>query len=174
MSPVFEREISASIKELLGWPWPKIPDAPRYAGQMHGIPVQKPFDFFCLLPAGRTLVLECKQCAKMGSLPLCRIADHQLRALGLATRRGHLAYLLVNFRKDRQLETYAVTAGQVYEFQEAEERKSLPRTWFTKEGIQLERVKLQKGGYGWGLGVLLEEEYPTLGEGLALAEVAAS
>lgn len=83
----------------------------------------------------RAIDFEAKECASSTSFPLKSIHMHQIRHLEAVMRHGAIAFVIVRFTLRN--ETYFIDAKKIVAFWNKAERKSIPYTWFVKNGSMI-------------------------------------
>lgn len=158
MATTMEAEVSLTLREMRGVWYTKIPDIPRFAGHTFRAHIPRPFDYIALTRKG-TVAIECKQTQSTSRLDLNYVPDHQVKALGHFTSLGGYAYLLVNFRntktKPRTNVMFAIEVEQLmYWCYQQDKRHSIPLDWMVENCLEIPRIKLPCGKYGWDLRIL--------------------
>ncbi len=82
---------------------------------------------------GRYLDFEAKETASRTSFPFSSIHPHQIRHLQDVLRHGAIAFVIIRFKEYE--ETFFVEAEKIVCAYQDKERRSLPHSWFKKEGI---------------------------------------
>lgn len=82
---------------------------------------------------GKAIDFEAKECSSKTSFPFQSIHPHQIDHLSSVIYHGAIAFLIVRF--NFYSETYLVEAEKIIEQYRQSERRSLPYSWFKKEGI---------------------------------------
>ncbi len=82
---------------------------------------------------GRAIDFEAKECSSRTSFPFSSIHPHQIEHLDSVLYHGAIAFLIVRFNCFD--ETYLVDARKIIDQYRNSARRSLPYTWFQKEGI---------------------------------------
>lgn len=152
----FEHELSLSLLQLSPWPEPRMRDP------VGGVGAEQPADYLTLLP-GRALVIEAKSTIKP-SWPLRNIHAHQVEGLRIAYELGHLAFLLINFRRPPEWNRcFAVGYVLLKGFMEEGTRASIPIEWCETHAVEIPRCDVwrtteagkAKKQKGWDLTPLL-------------------
>ena len=149
---VFEAELARSLRELIGWPWPRIPDDSFGGRHRAAATALRPADFVVTAPGGRAMWIEAKQVRDL-PFPLKNLRPHQPDVLRMACEWGALGYLLINHRNAAEgvNETYAVAGAVLAEFIAAATRRSLPLEWLTDgaNALHLRRYQFEDLAWGW-------------------------
>lgn len=81
---------------------------------------------------GKYIDFEAKETALKDRFPLRNIHPHQLKHLENIVRHGGIGFLIVRFKTIN--ETYFLESKKVEEFRKENDRKSIPLSYFKKEG----------------------------------------
>ena len=161
---LFESDISKSMKDLKSWGL-RIPDS-AYGK------VNSDADFLAL-DAGIMYGIECKMNTSGGkSFNFNCVSESQIEGLTEIVKQGGQGYIIFNFRwmgsGNTKGKVFAITILEYlylrYAFPNVEKfiekypnnDKSIPLEYFQKETLEIPKLPLEQGGYGWDLRVLFE------------------
>ncbi len=94
---------------------------------------------------GKYLDFEAKECASTTSFPLKSIHEHQIKHLEAVLRHGAIAFLIIRFTTLHAC--YFIPAEKVVRFYRKEERRSIPRDWFSQNGYLIPSSYLKPVDY---------------------------
>lgn len=128
----------------------KIPDTPKFDGNMSRFTLQKPFDLI-VLEKGLFIAVETKMCKSM-SLGYDSIQEHQVRNLLAVEESGGVGVLMVCFRVPETKKRKAVFRAFAFDIKNLPnlqyDRKSIPLSWFEENALEMRRDKVG-GNYIW-------------------------
>lgn len=161
---LFESDISSSLKELNCW-------GLRISDSAYG-KVNSDADFISL-EDGTMYGIECKMNTSGGkSFSFDAVSWYQIKGLMDIEEQGGQGYILYNFRwigsGNTKGKVYAITILEYLylrsaslfdeEFKEKYpyNEKSIPLEYFQKHTLEVPKLRLEEGGFGWDLRVLFE------------------
>lgn len=138
----------------------KIPDQPGYnpKTETRFIP-KRPYDCYGWIPGNRPFAIETKMC-KTISMPIAKVTeDQEENLLDAVNARGH-AWIIINFRrktKGGRINRAVVVPIELWiDLKNNHPRKSV-RLEDLLFYLELKRVKLSNGKYGWDVTKLFRE-----------------
>jgi len=122
---------------------------------------KKPSDCdFIALTEGTMYALECKMTTSGSkSFAFDELTEQQKIGLKEIKEKGGESYILYNFRwmgtSNDKGKVFAISILEYYYLMQALDRKSIPLDYFQNNTLEIPKLELKKGGYGWDLRVLL-------------------
>ena len=150
---LFESDITSSLKDLSETFWGlRIPDS------FYG---KKPSDCdFIALSDSTMFGIECKMTTNGSkSFSFDEVTEQQKIGLKDIQEKGGESYILYNFRwmgtSNDKGKVFAISILEFYYLMYALDRKSIPLDYFQNNTLEVPKLELDEGGYGWDLRILL-------------------